>query len=257
MAARADLEEIIDKLTSDCLKIVERPELFIGLVAPVGTPLPLVERLVRQDLEERGYEVSSIRLSSLLEGLKAESELPGDEPAEYARVNALMDRGNEMREKSGGGYALALLAAAEINEQRPDSDHPTLDGRAFILRQLKHPEEALWLRLIYGSSFHLVGVYSPEDERKNNLRENGMTEDEALALLERDKSEGQDLGQRLRDTFHQADVFIRVGRSPEETEDELRRYIRLVFRDLREGIETPRLERRPRKRASGWPTHCS
>ena len=224
-------------LTPDILNVADRPEIFIGFVAPLGTPLPLVQRCVETDLQARGYEVHPIRLSELIEGVEA-AHSQGSE-SEYHRIRTLMDRGNSLREKAGGGHALALLAAARVNEMRPDEEHPILDGHAFVFRQLKHPEEAEWFRLIYGPAFHMIGVYAPEEERRKNLRQNGLTDEEADELLRRDQTEGAGLGQRLRDTFHQADVFIRATGPTDATEAEIRRYLRLVFRDLTEGIDTP------------------
>ena len=147
----------------------------------------------------------------------------------------------ELRERAGGGEALALLAAACIAGERPgDEDLPVLDGHAFILRQLKHPREAVWLRGIYQEGFHLIGAYCPEDLRKSLLREEGETTTrEADELIRIDEEEGPELGQRLRDTFHLSDVFVPLLGDMAESRRQIQRYFRLLFVDMREGIETP------------------
>src|SRR5690606_1180970 len=150
----------------------KQPELVIGLVAAVGTPLEYVSRVVGKLLEERCYKTEVIRFSELLSSVTLTTPIPSSE-SRYERLMSLMDRGNELRRIAGGGEVLALMAAAQINDRRPQTSAgqvpPHLEGRAFLLRQLKHPDEVLWLRRIYGSAFHLVGVYSSEAIRRETL----------------------------------------------------------------------------------------
>jgi len=39
-----------------------------------------------------------------------------------------------------------------------------------LFKQLKHPDEVFWLRRIYETGFQLIGIYSPEEERKEDLK---------------------------------------------------------------------------------------
>ena len=81
------------------------------------------------------------------------------------------------------------------------------------------------LRRIYGQGFFLIGVVAAEEERKTYLRERrGCSSEEIARLLSRDDHEGDTLGQRTRDTFHLADVFVPLGDTKE-----LGRFLRLVF----------------------------
>lgn len=222
------------------LSILENPELVIGLTAAVGAPLEQVQDLLRLELEDRGYTVHEIHLSSLISSVLGEDEITLEAVSEFDRIRYLMRRGTELRERAGGGQALALLAAACIAGERPDEPLPVLDGHAFVLRQLKHPEEATWLRRIYQEAFHLIGAYCPEDLRKEALcAGDRMTVAEADELVRIDKEEGPELGQRLQDTFHLSDVFIPLLGDGEATAQQIRRYFRLLFVDLSEGIETP------------------
>lgn len=227
---------------------VDKPELVIGLVAAVGTPLDHITRTVKGQLEKREYSVRLLRLSDSLAGLNLEAPSPPPHATEFERVTALMDQGDELRSLAGGGEALALMAAARINairfEPSVDDQLPHLAGTAFILRQLKHPHEVYWLRKIYGAAFHLVGVFCPQEVRVQNLKlHSGMSQTEAELLIERDEREEQRYGQQLRDTFHLSDVFVELSGSQEAhvqtTAKQVGRYFKLLFAELDEGVITP------------------
>jgi deoxycytidylate deaminase len=218
----AELEGIVD------------PELIFAFVAPVGTPLQHLSRVLEEALGRFQYESESIRLSDFLESFALPTPHPGPKDGEYVRIESLMSRGNELRQLLGGGEALALLCAAHINAQRPDEPPHAFRSKAFILNQLKHPDEVLYLRTIYGRAFHLIGVYCPESIRIQHLRLNrNLNEDEARQLIDRDKGEESKWGQHLTRTFHQADVFVELRgydvESEEDAKRQITRYLDLVF----------------------------
>lgn len=216
------------------LEGVDKPELIIGLVAPVGTPLTHLCSTLTDELNVLGYQCEEIHLSKFL----SDFDLPTGEPSagasDFTRIDTLMTRGNELREALGGGEALALLAAADIQSRRPDAGLRAVSGRALILNQLKHPDEVIWLRTIYGSAFHLVGVFCPEESRLQHLHVGrGMSQEEAKLLIKRDKGEQTNLGQQVTEAFQHSDIFVELkGYQPAETQDaqsQLRRYLRLLF----------------------------
>ena len=111
---------------------------MIGLAAPVGSPINHVQRVLRNELESRDYTVNEIHLSSLIEVVEDRDQEPAAHATEYERIGELMDRGNALRARMNGGEVLAVLAVAEISNFRdPGDELPTLDGHAFVLRQLK------------------------------------------------------------------------------------------------------------------------
>lgn len=206
-------------------------ELVFGVVAPVGVP-DLLQDILRDALKLYGYSSHVIKLSSLL------NEIPSlalttkivHEP-EYERINTMMDAGNEVRERAKNGAALALYAVSKIYEQReakgPEGERLPTAARAHLLFTLKHPEEVHVLRRIYGPGFFLIGVHSSEEERMEHLTERkGMSKEEATHLIGRDESEELEYGQRARDTFYLADVFVRTG---SRMRRDLQRFIDLVF----------------------------
>jgi deoxycytidylate deaminase len=209
------------------------PELVIGLVAAVGTPLDLVQQSLSDLLGSLHYSAEVLRLSDYTEGFELESKKRGG--GEASRIDAAMNRGNEARRKTGRNDILSLAAIADIRKKRGNDPGP-LPRRAFILRQLKRPEEVQLLRRTYGEGFVLLGVYCRRSEREKNLRKQGIGASRVQELIRRDEHETELGGQALRDTFHLADLFIEVGEDPGRAESDLKRTLNLVF-GL--GISTP------------------
>src|SRR4051812_21336583 len=94
-----------------------KPELFFGGVAPVGTPLDFALKTLKTALDSHGYDVEPIKLSEQARLLALNT--PEAEGAdEFARISALMDRGNEARKLSGANDLLARMAVSLANEKR-------------------------------------------------------------------------------------------------------------------------------------------
>ncbi len=219
------------------------PEIVFGLVGAVGTDLERVDRVLTAALADVNYRASTLKLSRLMKGLQVSpwKELP--ESPEFERYDKAMSGGNDFRRLLNRGDALAMLAVGAIRESRQerigDPDRP-IPRQAYILRSLKHPAEAATLRDIYGPSFFLVAAYCPRESRKHNLAarlassEYSLQTDRFLQqtehLMSRDESERDvdDLGQNVRDTFPQADVFVDAS-GPESTADSVNRFVQLVF----------------------------
>lgn len=102
---------------------------------------------------------------------------------------------------------------------------------AYVIDSLKRPEEVAKLRVIYSSGFLLLGVHSNLQRREQHLINNkGMTIDEAKLLIERDQAESTaDHGQRVNDTFHLADFFVRVSQSHDRLRCDIQRLVELWF----------------------------
>ena len=209
-----------------------RPELIVGLVAAIGTPIDLFIEMLSEALSARSYRSELVRLSSFAKGIRLDTQPPPDGATEYERLDTFIKLGNELREKTGRGDVLARFAAASISSKRSG---PTvaIPSTAFILRQLKHPHEVQLLREIYGDRFHLIGLYCGRDERENTLHVHGkMKPEQARELIERDQYEPPKFGQKFRDTFHRADVFIPFSQEPEMKErqrQQIERFLSLLF----------------------------
>jgi deoxycytidylate deaminase len=217
------------------------PEIFVGLAAAVGTDLERVIAKLSDCLKRVDYETHTLRLAGLLKELPDYAGKLIFNPAEKY-IDTHMTQGNELRKTTGRNDALAILAIAEIQKQRQEAGlvPGQIIGRcAYLLRSLKHPEEAKTLRDIYGDSFYLLAAYAPHSQRRDYLARriadshNDSAANkyyaEAERLILRDQEE-LDLpyGQNLRDTYHRADVFL-------DTTDEdtlsrsVARFVELIF----------------------------
>ena len=111
---------------------------------------------------------------------------------------------------------------------------------AYIVRQLKRPEEVELLRKVYGKQFVLISAYGTVENRKRAI-ENALRrslpldlQDHELSakaeqLIFRDQDEEADNhGQHLRDTFHLADVFV-DGNSKAAMDTMISRFIDAFF----------------------------
>ncbi|AIT79129.1 anti-phage dCTP deaminase [Novosphingobium pentaromativorans] len=111
---------------------------------------------------------------------------------------------------------------------------------AYIVRQLKRPEEVELLRRVYGRQFILVSAYGSAESRKRIIEQKlkrslqlDVPDHEISAkadkLMHRDMNEDGDAhGQHLRETFHRADVFI-DGIHKEEMKAKTVRFIDALF----------------------------
>jgi cytidine deaminase len=203
---------------------VAETELIFGLVGALGTDMDRVTREVHLALEEMDYQAQEIRLSSLLREID-QTDVSLNENAKLDSYLAThMDAGDQLRSDWQRPDALALLAIAKIASERDKllEAAQSLSRRAWILRQLKTPEEAQTLREVYGSRFFLIAAYTPDDERAEWLiqavtdsrrsSDHSKWEVDVEELLRRDQSEEKAFGQNVRDTFHRADLFVNAGR---------------------------------------------
>lgn len=203
----------------------EGPELVFGIVAPSGAPVARLCSDLGRLLVARGYQATLIRLSEFLESVDLASGAASGS-SEFVRVMDLMSKGDRLRESAERNDILALNAAAQINSRRSEGE---LNYSAFILRQLKRPEEVYRLRQIYGDSFHVLGLYAPISLRKSLLKNAGMTDDEVSTLIERDDHESIEFGQKLRGTFHLADIFFEMTSADDSIDDDIERFLHLLF----------------------------
>ncbi len=202
-----------------------RPEIVIGLVAPVGVDLTSVESILTDLLKQFGYNTNSIHLSSLLH-LIGNLETSLLDKSEYERIDTHMTAGDELREKTGRGNFLAALAISAIHRERKEEEPSNYT--AHIFNSLKHPDEVELLRTVYGDGFYLLGVTSSRSKRQKYLTEQkGIRLEQAKYLMSRDESESFKFGQHMRDAFHLADGFINMDVN--EPNIQIGRILDLIF----------------------------
>lgn len=212
-------------------------ELVIGLVGAVGANLRNIVKDLTKCLDKYEYSTQVIHVSDWIKDLTDIQE--HDPNNKFEHTMALMTGGDEARESSGENAILALSVVRQIHGQREwlDNKEQPIPRRAYIVNSLKHPDEVSALRQIYGNAFFLLGAYVEPDKRKHVLvhGEGGMSDEQAVELMQRDEAEGPTYGQRTRDTFHLSDFFVHLMDRDEgeiqQTQATLERFLAIIFAD--------------------------
>lgn len=207
-------------------------ELIVGLVGAIGTELKKVSDVLKNRLKVSGYTVNEVHISSDIISKTGAAQM-GPFSDEYSRVTNLMDAGNQARLVSQDSAILALGAAAWIASKRAKDGqgNPEHAPRvAYLLNSLKHPDEVQRLREIYPQGFYLIGVHADELRRHQYLvDEKRMKPDDAQRLMLRDEDEHLPYGQRVADTFHMSDFFVRLDGDDDQLKNSLWRILKILF----------------------------
>jgi len=126
-----------------------------------------------------------------------------------------------------GKFTSQIMAEAAINEislrREQSTNHLIASGKnereakvetetrkiAYFIDQLKNPSEVELFRLIYQNNFYLIGVIRSEEERKRNLRDEGIDRANIDSLIHRDRKAEEKHGQQTEKTILDSDIFIR------------------------------------------------
>jgi deoxycytidylate deaminase len=206
-------------------------EIIIGLCAPIGTDVHYVADEIGSVIREKyGYNYEVIRLSNFIAENAEEdiSQLEG-----INKFNKLIELGNKLREEKGETI-LAELAVSKIalNRERlkPEGSNKYKSERiCYIIDSIKHIEELQLFRLIYGDLFYFFGAFSIPELRVKNLELKGLKTEEVYQLMRRDSGEEIQFGQKVSETFVQADFFLRIDESTASIPIRIARYLSLIF----------------------------
>ena len=231
----------------DFLINVDRPELFLAIVAPIGVDAVNVLGALHQSLQSVGYETSVIKITELMKKIPTDValvETPHDEryKSYIAYANRVRELLNIRKDKVAGNDSLAMLAVGAIMKARASytgSETIPCKARVYILDQFKRPEEIALLRKLYGRLFIQISVHATKATRKENLNRRIKSShvdtnvvdysSEAEDLIRQDLSEeDQPHGQRVRDAFPMADVIVN-GNDKKNVEHDISRFINLLF----------------------------
>ena len=222
------------------LERIEFPELFFGLVAPIGVDLSETVLPLKVLLEGFDYTVKTMKVTDLFRDIDYCDVELHDKPSE-ARFKSYIEFGNRLREISGDRAICASLVIDKIAKGRgPDlKERQPGEKVAYVIHQFKRKEEIDLLRSVYGKLFFQLSVYSSKGERteafsrriardhkSTDLDKYRATADQ-LIKLDEDQEEDQN-GQRVRDVFHLADFIINTD-IPATQSDQLDRFIKLIF----------------------------
>lgn len=206
-------------------------EIVLGLITTLGTDTENVIRFMKDHLSKFSYTTELINVSSeiLLPFEKNETEITFH--SEYDRIKYFMDLGDDVRRKTEDTAIVTKGVAAHILEKRDSIEDPSPREKvAYIIKSIKHPDEADYLKKVYGDGFHLIGITSDLDTRKRFLTEvKNMTEEQASLLMTRDADDNDDFGQHTQDAFQNSDYFISVGNDIDDIRNSVFRLIDLLF----------------------------
>ena len=228
-------------------------ELVLGFCGPMGSGTSKTANEVKEILEEYGYEVETIKVSDFLKEyfIKFKSEIEPfiifndiDLKKSLSRMrkghqyDVLQSIGNYLRKEKGNDF-LAQLAVKEIAIHRRASEKvkgitdikPRKRRHATLIDSLKNPSEIELLKAVYGNMFYLFGVLCPESIRENRLiKKKKIYPHEAIALINRDKSEKDKFGQHILNTIFHSDFFIRnVDINITTLKPRLKKYVDLIL----------------------------
>ncbi|MFC3393399.1 anti-phage dCTP deaminase [Brenneria rubrifaciens] len=205
-------------------------ELIIGLCGAIGSGIKTLKEQTILCLKQNGYHVEHIRVSDLIsEFTKVSTSTLNN----FQRYNKLQDLGDSLREKHKNFICaeLAILSIQTLREQMYGKDSPELTKNtkktAYIIDQIKHPSEVELLNQVYKNNFYLVGLLRTVAERIQNLKDEGINEDNVQKIIERDRKSLNKFGQQVEETLQLADYFIK-NLDTEVMKKSVQRFIDLI-----------------------------
>jgi hypothetical protein len=148
------------------LPFAKEPELIFGLVGPIGVDLEYVTDVLSEALSSVSYETRVLRVTELMR--EVNTGLPLDATGYIDSFRQRIAYANKVRDLLQRNDALAILAVSAIRQFRAEqggSEEEPLAKQAYIIRQLKRPEEVKLLRSVYGRQFIQISIHAPQDYR--------------------------------------------------------------------------------------------
>lgn len=224
---------------------IESPEIVIGLVAPIGTPLDETIKEISAFFKANDYQVHDIRVTDVFKRLHRiivpEQRLV-NRPLER-RYESHIAYGNQLRRFANDSSILATLTIQTIVERRMRdslSTNEKFTKNVYLVHQFKRPEEIDLLRAVYGEIFFQVSVYSMRSSRVDYLSRK-FSEDAGEAshtsfrasaekLIDTDENQAKETyGQRVGKIFHDADFILNHDIQKPTLSTQLNRFLELLF----------------------------
>ncbi|MFY4695943.1 anti-phage dCTP deaminase [Burkholderia glumae] len=225
--------------TTEMIGATHTDELVIALCGPIGSPLHQVSNALKDALTTSfGYDKCKlIKLSDFIsEHAPAIGvTIPPSYTDGFERITRQIDAGNKLREKHGAGI-LAELAINEIRLDRErykvENEHSRYESRrvCHIIDSIKNKEELALLRLVYREMLYVVGVFAPLELREANLKAKDVAVGNVYRLIDRDSGEESEGGQTVRETFPNADFFLRIDNGTDANlQRRVERFLHLIL----------------------------
>lgn len=204
-----------DANNTDSIRDIEgrsSQELIIGLCGAIGSGVKTLKEQMVNALKHSGYHVEHIRVSDLI---ASRNNVNTKKLRNFERYECLQNLGDNLR-KNYKGSICAELSIHEIQTRREilygdnsESLTKNQSKTAYIIDQIKHPDEVKLFRVVYKNNFYLVGLLRTVAERKQNLKDEGIEEKDVTNLIERDRKSSDKLGQQVEESLQLSDYFIK------------------------------------------------
>lgn len=223
------------------------PELYVGIVARMGTNTPHIVTSLKSEASKYGYMTVHLKVTDIVKALPKYKK-PKNAYIE-SRYRNLINTCNDLRSRTGSNAVLAYLITVGIKKQRKkyqtaaakadSANGYGVRGIIYIIDQLKKPEEVTALRSAYGDSFIALSCHAPYQTRLDYLSnkitaDHGASEDdsnwlsEAADLIKLDEAEDFPHGQDVRSAFPLADYILDAS-SPGSATRNMTRLFHLLF----------------------------
>lgn len=218
-------------------------EIIVGLVGRMGVDTGQVCTWISEILHSLHYKPHRIKITDYLK-LK-EFDFTLNETTIEGRYESYISACNHIRERANANDFFASFAIQKIIDIRSKSNggaKPDVPAArtAYIIDQIKRPEEAQALRSIYGQQLVLISCHMPIDTRIQTLARKiafghasepkaSKWQEKARELIDRDEKESsKPYGQRVSDVFPQADLIIDAT-GEETAKPNLTRFFEALF----------------------------
>lgn len=218
------------------------PEIFIGLVSPVGTDLQGVIKSLADSFKEFGYETKHVKITDMFGDIADKVNYSLIKKFKKKdRIKEYIYFGNELR-RNYGNDILSKLAISSIIDWRLNvkGGKPNYSRVVYIIDQLKTKEEISLLKSTYKEAFFQVSVYSARDVRVDHLSKRMAEADNkrnsnsyrhlSEKLVNKDENEKNKHGQKVEKIFQLADVVITADRANDQpVSAQVDRFVKLLF----------------------------
>ena len=224
---------------------IENPEIVIGFVSPIGTPIQPSLDQFRKLFSAMNYEVVEVKVTEnykwLSKFIVPKTELK--ESPKTKRYETYIKYGNQLREEAIDNEIMAATAIQSIVEKRLSLErHPKkrYQKTAYLVHQFKRPEEIALLRSVYGRIFFQVSIYSRREARVDHLARD-FTKDEgkpnhndfrsiAENFVSTDENQSSEsFGQRVGKIFHDADFIINKDVNRPNVVEQIDRIFEIIY----------------------------
>jgi len=219
---------------------MEKPEIaVIAFVAPVGSQLTKIIDFTEKRLQIYGCEVRRFEISSHFEewlladnrpaAISILERLRNTRSNSIENIQAKMDAGDHLCIQNSTDH-LAHLTAEKIKNELAQCDGAK--PIAYLLRQLKRPDELNYLKKEFGDGLFTIGVYGARDFRIEHLaRDTKSSSDIAEGVINRDEgvTNPSKYGQGIHKLFQSVDAFVDSFTNNERWEASTDRIIQLLM----------------------------